>query len=502
MKNQNKKGGAGGGGTGRYHGPNVIAYGPAGGGKGGVVRAALAAARRRHAAVSCLECHSVRLLFTAVLKQLRAAGAGDGPGAARQRADAEGAGDRAPAEIAGESPAEGGCAAAEGAEEASGRRRYGVDRVDDFLEKLARACPLDGPTHYIVLEQAERLRTRAAFPALLALMRARELAGANVHVVLVSRSGWDEYEAFGPTGGAEPIPVAFPAYSDADLVRVLAQMRYPLGDTGGAASTADGDAERELYCRFASVCIATLARATTSARELHAVVGELWAEAAARSVAAKNLWSLPSREQEATLQWVRKRAKAVLESGGQCVALGPFPEARAREDALAREGAPASTRAGAAALELPFVSKLLLLAAHIASRNAQSLDSALFTSTGAVRKRRKRSAAAMAATQEAADAKWLSGPGVFALERLYAIYACIVDAEWGEDGLPTSVKDPTADLLSQVASLAAVNLLATAGGDPLDASARFRCNVGDEVIESVARQVGFPLHKYAVRQAA
>ena len=108
----------------------------------------------------------------------------------------------------------------------------------------------------------------------------------------------------------------------------------------------------------------------------------------------------------------------------------------------------------------------------------------------------------MAATQEAADAKWLSGPGVFALERLYAIYACIVDAEWGEDGLPTSVKDPTADLLSQVASLAAVNLLATAGGDPLDASARFRCNVGDEVIESVARQVGFPLHKYAVRQAA
>lgn len=437
------------------------------------------ASRRPYAAVSCLECHAPRLLFDAVLSQLREA-------QARARAAAGGPSEQGEGIDGAGPPA---------TPQAPSKR--GMDRVDDFLEKLARLCPLSGAAHYVVLEQAERLRApRANFQVLLALMRARELAGANVHVVLVSRLGWDSFSACSSTGAAEPMPLAFPAYSDADLVRVLAQMRYPLRSEENGEEESD---ERRLYARFAGVAIATLARATTSARELHAAVGELWTEALAGPAGAAP-WEAPRAAQEAVLLRASKRAGEMLEHGAQCVALGPFPVAR--EAKAAAGGSGLDSAALPETLELPFVSKLLLLAAHIASRNTASLDSALFTTTGSVRKRPRRSAAAMAKKQEAADQRWLAGPGTFALERMYAVYACIVDAEWGEEGLPASVKEPTSNLLAQVASLAAVNLLATAGGDPLDASARFRCNVGDDVIEAVARQVGFPLHKYAIRQAA
>ena len=350
--------------------------------------------------------------------------------------------------------------------------------------------PAGWPTHYIVLEQAERLRTRAAFPALLALMRARELAGANVHVVLVSRSGWDEYENRPDRRRRAHPRNAFPA--DADLVRVLAQMRYPLGDTGGAASTADGDAERAVL----PLCVGV--HRHSGARDIGAraatVVGELWAEAAARSVAAKNLWSLPSREQEATLQWVRKRAKAVLESGGQCVALGPFPEARAREDALARGGRPP------ARAPVPRRSSFLRFQAAV-THTSQAATRSRSTARSLRRRApcasvasappprwRPREAAAQVAPRDPASSRSSASTRVYRRRRVGRGRPSHV--RQGPDRRPARRWRPRCSQSPR-----------HGWRRPSRRQRPLRCNVGDEVIESVARQVG-PLHKYAVRQAA
>ena len=64
------------------------------------------------------------------------------------------------------------------------------------------------------------------------------------------------------------------------------------------------------------------------------------------------------------------------------------------------------------------------------------------------------------------------------------------------------VASSTADLLTQVATLAGLRLLiragagAGAGADVLDGQAKWRVNVGGEYVLGLARRVGFELESY------
>jgi hypothetical protein len=97
---------------------------------------------------------------------------------------------------------------------------HACDSCNDFLLKLPAHCPPAGPARFILLDQAQRLGKGAALGTIL---RARELARANVSVVLISSFGWGS-GAF--QGEARPgACVAFPAYSREQAAQILLQQR-------------------------------------------------------------------------------------------------------------------------------------------------------------------------------------------------------------------------------------------------------------------------------------
>eukprot|EP00899_Mesostigma_viride_P025612 jgi/Mesvir1/6235/Mv00913-RA.1 len=232
-------------------------------------------------------------------------------------------------------------------------------------------------------------------------------------------------------------------------------------------------------------------------------------------------------------------------------------------------------------MDLPLMSRYIILAAYIASRNANSLDARVFSDhvggnagaggsaaagAGGVKRGRKRSSAGAVASDireaEAAREAHLQLPGEFPLERLLAILQAILQSAadaghgtlagrlWaersptfglcvsashscGDDGARagassgnaafiTSVTSPgqhsaassregdrraggselggqasSLATLVQVGQLVSLGLLSrVVGTDPLDGGARFRCNVGTEFMNKVARNLGVPMHTY------
>ena len=131
-------------------------------------------------------------------------------------------------------------------------------------------------------------------------------------------------------------------------------------------------------------------------------------------------------------------------------------------------------------VELPFLSKFLLLASYLASYNPASTDKRFFmrSKSGRVKKSSKiRQQAHQRSSQ-------LLGPKVFDLNRMLAIFHVIVDQK---------VPD-TFEIQSQVASLVTLQMLSQSGDD-LDLP-KYKCNVGLDFIRQVAKNVRFELHRY------
>lgn len=82
----------------------------------------------------------------------------------------------------------------------------------------------------------------------------------------------------------------------------------------------------------------------------------------------------------------------------------------------------------------------------------------------------------------------LLGPQAFVLERMLAIFQAI---------LPRQIV-PTADVMTQVATLASLRLLLRTSGtaDPLEAQTKWRVNVRWEYIQHMARSVRFDIEGY------
>ncbi|GBG66319.1 hypothetical protein CBR_g58810 [Chara braunii] len=111
--------------------------------------------------------------------------------------------------------------------------------------------------------------------------------------------------------------------------------------------------------------------------------------------------------------------------------------------------------------------------------------------------------------------KRMRGPSAFPLERLLAIFKCIVEMNldqnsvWGRENLSGLARggcpegrlsdggmELSADVFMQISTLVATNLLSKSGSDPLDSRANYRCNIDEDLIEKVAMDVKFPLHRY------
>ncbi|XP_077516477.1 origin recognition complex subunit 5 isoform X3 [Amblyomma americanum] len=143
----------------------IFVYGHASTGKTRTVSCLMKTLNLRHAFVNALEAYTPRLLFGAVLSQLTG-------------------------------------------------NTDSCDNLCDFVRHLSEGLPAAVPA-YIVLDQAERLRSLGLLGA---LMRLRELTGRLLCCVLLSRAPWEKFRGAGSTS---PYRIHFPQYTTSELGRLL-----------------------------------------------------------------------------------------------------------------------------------------------------------------------------------------------------------------------------------------------------------------------------------------
>ena len=168
-------------------------------------------------------------------------------------------------------------------------------------------------------------------------------------------------------------------------------------------------------------------------------------------------------------------------------------------------------RPAAQAMELPYYTRYLLLAAYLASHNPPRTDQTFFSKASEKKKKRKKKSGAPATPGGGGGAgrpqkhrklsRRLLGPQPFGLERWLAIFHAIVP-----DGAPGG----SGDILTLVASLGALRMVVKSGGgsaagaggqgggDIGGEGGRWRINVGWEFILGVAKTVRFDVEEFLV----
>jgi origin recognition complex subunit 5 len=169
---------------------------------------------------------------------------------------------------------------------------------------------------------------------------------------------------------------------------------------------------------------------------------------------------------------------------------------------------------------LPYTSRILLVAAYLASYTPARLDTVLFSKSSALAKKRRKGLAGTAVKSRPGVEKrrkinrTLLGPQAFVVERLLAIFSAVraeAGAErraWGGGergrgmgmGGAEQMQGGAADVLSAIATLASLRLLVktSAGADVLEGSAKWKVNVGWEVVRGVGRSVGIEVGEWVV----
>ncbi len=157
--------------------------------------------------------------------------------------------------------------------------------------------------------------------------------------------------------------------------------------------------------------------------------------------------------------------------------------------------------------QLPFFSRLLLVAAYLASFNPPKSDQIFFMKTSAAKRRKKGGGTALTrpgVTKHRKISRKLLGPQAFVLERMLAIFHAIrkdADDRLKYQGKGKEVPlNGAADIQMAIATLASLRLLVRMGAanaaDILDASVKYKVAVGWEVVRGIARSVGLEAEDY------
>jgi len=171
------------------------------------------------------------------------------------------------------------------------------------------------------------------------------------------------------------------------------------------------------------------------------------------------------------------------------------------------EARPTKSSVPTIASQLPYYSKLLLVAAYLASYNKPASDQLYFMKGAAAKRRKKGGGTAKSrpgVEKHRKISRKLLGPQGFVLERMLAIFhAILTDA----DGRGKYMKGRTdrslagaADIQMAIATLASLRLIIKIGaansGDSLEAATKYRVTISWEVIRGVARSVGVEAEDY------
>ena len=180
--------------------------------------------------------------------------------------------------------------------------------------------------------------------------------------------------------------------------------------------------------------------------------------------------------------------------------------------ALARGDWPVPEDAGVGAgkldFDIPRLTKFMLLSAHLATMNKESVDRRLFghmvegrkagTAAAGPSSKRRRGAMGADRQQEAAATAAMEGPGTFNLERFWRFSHRHETRHDEDDAASEELAREllSADVFMQISSMVALGLLTrTSGSDALD-GVRFRCDIGNDMARKIAANLRVNLDNY------
>lgn len=155
--------------------------------------------------------------------------------------------------------------------------------------------------------------------------------------------------------------------------------------------------------------------------------------------------------------------------------------------------------------QLPYISRLILVASYLASYTPARHDILLFTKSSSKGKKKKGGGTALSRSRPGVSksrkiSRKLLGPQAFVLERMLSIFQFLrLDADVSSKGRVSAIAG-SADVLMAVATLASLRLIikTSAVADPLDASTKWKANVGWEVVRGLARSVGVEVEDFLI----
>ena len=160
--------------------------------------------------------------------------------------------------------------------------------------------------------------------------------------------------------------------------------------------------------------------------------------------------------------------------------------------------------------DIPRLTKFMLVSAYLATCNGEAVDRRLFghmvegrragtSAHGGGGGKRRRGALSADRQQEAAASAALEGPRAFSLERLLAYFRMVTKQSYDEAGAGSedlARELLSADVFMQISSMVALGLLSRVGGADSLESARYRCDIGDDLAQKIAANLRVNLHNY------
>ncbi|WJX82975.1 Origin recognition complex subunit 5 [Trifolium repens] len=319
----------------------------------------------------------------------------------------------------------------------------------------------------------------------------------EVGLIFISSTSPDTFYSTN-MGYVEPIPIYFPDYTEGDMRQILLR----------------NQANQKLYSSFLDVALRPFCRITRQVGELSSALKPLF-EKYCEPLSDKGKGVVPSEDMKRRLfSHIKPHIASSLNDVFK-VSSPPSSEAESGKETKLKGNLKRLERSeeiGDLDFHMSTSAKYLLISAFLASRNPATLDASLFDSKGGSdnrKRKRKATEKALEKKEMLEEELLMKGPGTFPLERLIAIFQCIVSV--GEDpsdeeeqnneelGAQCGSGSLMSDVLLQLSTLCNANFIFKGKSCPIEGSTRYRSIISEDLALKVARSLKFPLSKYLYR---
>ena len=483
----------------------LFVSGPRGTGKTTVVRAMVETLRIPYVYITCYEKKTPKAVYSAILQGLQ--------GTKRRREDGYAA-----------------------------TARCGT--LAEFLEALPLAISRHRKTPWIIIDASHRLGGTELFASLTrihsglrctksgrplgemaattlghrgtsrhaasALESSKRSQTCSIGIVFISNVCWSSGLFLSDGNLAiKPHEIQFSSYKAVELQRILLQ-RMPTDDPMATVST---------YRQFLTAVVPSLSRCSENVNDMLAAVQRLWPLYLAPLKEGKQLGpaalfarirtQLGHMISELDMRTPVERLNRAREEGNPVGDVGQCASKQRHEGG--RESDEGRGRVSGISFELPYISKFILLASYIASRNKPTADRAVFDPSFSSGLRKRKDSFMMDRQAEAAQMSVFQGPHSFPLERLLHIFYCIYEQHGpervetsGSNGLWGENRERSKHLIHeiqraevgmQISTLVQLNFLSWHGTDVLE-NGQYKCHISDELAVALASNVKLRLNDY------